>query len=300
MNKGSQLPQDSVCFCLGILPSWGTDEPQTSKRLPESWATPAVLRLLWSAAPSSTHLHTAHTHAHTPAPSCAQSHCRHPKALCLRRRVGLTEEASEPQPMISCPEYYPLPKRPQVLPRQMLVWLQVKAGVTPSGTQLYTHPQLEGSGVLSPRPWGQLLPLAPCPLVPHSWPLTSSLLLGSQGSSSHASFPSTVSRAACPWPPGGVPGSQAGLATKQLCLTGLCWLCSACTAGLGGAGPGVPPGLLTTCLFSWWGLAAASGSCSAGWDSGSSVLRRSAAASFELPTPLWSLYMPPEETVSTA
>lgn len=161
--------------------------------------------------------------------------------------MGLTEEASEPQPTISCPECYPLPKRPQVLPRQMLVWLQVKAGVAPSRTQLYTHPQLEGSGVLSPRPWGQLLPLAPCPSVPHSWPLTSSLLLGSQGSSSHASFPWTVSRAACPWPPGGVPGSQAGLATKQLCLTGLCWLCSACTAGLGGAGPGAGRGFLRDC-----------------------------------------------------
>lgn len=31
-----------------------------------------------------------------------------------------------------------------------------------------------------------------------------------------------------------------------------------------------------------------------------SILRPSAAASFELPTPLWSLYMLPEETVSTA
>lgn len=189
----------------------------------------------------------------------------------------------------------------------MLVWLQVKAGVTPSGTQLYTHPQLEGSGVLSPRPWGQLLPPAPCPLVPHSRPLTSSLLLGSQGSSSHASCPSAVSRAACPWPPGGVPGSQAAWPPSRsasLASAGSALPAQQGSAGpgrgLAGGWPGVPPGLLTTCLFSWWGPAAASGSCSAGWDSGSSVLRRSAAASFELPTPLWSLYMPPEETVSTA
>lgn len=130
----------------------------------------------------------------------------------------------------------PSAKRPQVLPRQMLVWLQVKAGVTPSGTQLYTHPQLEGSGVLSPRPWGQLLPPAPCPLVPHSRPLTSSLLLGSQGSSSHASCPSTVSRAACPWPPGGVPGSQAAWPPSR--SASLASAGSALPAQQGSAGPG--------------------------------------------------------------
>lgn len=184
-------------------------------------------------------------------------------------------------------------------------WLPVKAGVTPSGTQLCTHPQPEGSGVLSPRPRTRCCrsppPLGTPELAPYLVPPACF-----RGSCSHA------------WPSAGQPvhGLQEGSrvsgqpATQKPCLTGLCRLCCARTVGLGRAGTGLaagPPQLLTTCPLVRRRLVAASRPCCAGPDPGgtargclASVPRPSAAASFELPTPLWSLYMPPEETVSTA
>lgn len=184
-------------------------------------------------------------------------------------------------------------------------WLLVKAGVTPSGTQLCTHPQPEGSGVLSPRPRTRCCRSPP----PLGTPEPAPYLVPPacfRGSCSHA------------WPSAGQPvhGLQEGSrvsgqpATQKPCLTGLCRLCCARTVGLGRAGTGLaagPPQLLTTCPLVRRRLVAASRPCCAGPDPGgtargclASVPRPSAAASFELPTPLWSLYMPPEETVSTA
>lgn len=242
------------------------------------------------------------TRAHTPAPSCAQSHCRHPKALCLGRRVGLTAEASEPQPVSSCPERYALPELPQVLPWHMPCLAPRESWSDPLRTQLHTYPQLEGSGVWSPRPWGQCCfsppSLRATELAPYLFPpagLPGQVL---------TCFPSAVSRAACPWPPGGVPGSQAGPATEQPCLTGLADSAPPAQQGSAGLGWGLAGGSFGTAHSLPFLVVGASGClrvmlCRSGLRA-RSVLKPSAAASFELPTPLWSLYMPPEETVSTA
>lgn len=143
-------------------------------------------------------------------------------------------------PWSHAPRAHPLPRCPRVPPREMPCLTPSESRSDPPPGSSCTHPRLKGSGFLNPQTWGQLLPLAPCPLVPQCRPLTSSLLLGSPGQILTC-FTPAVRRAACPWPPGGVPESQAGLAAEQPCLTGLCLLCSAPRPGLGqGWGGGWP------------------------------------------------------------
>lgn len=162
-----------------------------------------------------------------------------------------------------------------------------------------THPR-RGSGVLSPETRDQLLrlvPRSPCHLT-GPLPLPSCVVLGQL----LTCFPSAVSGAACPWPPGG--SSRRRLAwPRAALLTGLCWLCSARTALHSGRRPGGAAGVLPA-AHNLLSLAAGAGgslgamlrgSSPGGTAQGSVVLRLgpAAAASFELPTPLWSLYMPP-------
>lgn len=189
----------------------------------------------------------------------------------------------------------------------MSVWLHVKAGVTPLDPA--AHISSWGSGVLSPETRNQLLPLAPyspCHLT-GPLPLPSCVVLGQL----LTCFPSAVSEAACPWPPGGSsrrrlawpPSSPASLASAgsappaQPCT-------AARPAGRGGRGScGAAHNLLSLVAGAGGRLRAMLCRSSPGGTALGSVvlrLRPSAAASFELPTPLWSLYMPPEETVSTA
>ena len=129
--------------------------------------------------------------------------------------------------------------------------------------QLRASPSLAGGvRVLEPRDPEPAAASRPRPSVPQSRALTSSLLPGSRGSLSHAS-----PRPSAGQPGHGLPEPQAGLAAEQPCLTGLCSLRSASTAGLRpGMGRGLargPAGWLTTCLLSR-GLAAAPVPCSAG------------------------------------
>lgn len=206
-------------------------------------------------------------------------------------------------------ERHPLLRWSQVLSRQMPHLAPSESRGARSGVQLHASPSpAAGSGFLNSETQGQLLPHALLLRRPTAGPLPlpSCLAPGQL----LTCFTSAVSRAAWPWPPRGVPASQAGPAAEQPCLTGLCLLCSAPTAGLqpagrGGGLAGGPAGGSRP-AFSGGGRQLPqchalqvqnSGSTAQG--SGSS-LRPTAAASFELPTPLWSLYMPPEETVSAA
>lgn len=169
-----------------------------------------VLRL-----PLSPEAHTytqAHARARTPAVGpCPGAACLHPKGSLSEAEWGLLMKPWSPSPRSHAPRAAALcPGVCTSHPRRCRVWLQVKAGVSPSGVQLHTPPA-GGVRVHEPQTRGQLLPLAPCPLAPQCWPLTSSLLLGVPGQLLTC-FTPAVSRAACPWPPGGVPESQAGLA----------------------------------------------------------------------------------------
>lgn len=245
--------------------------------------------------------HSTHSCTYSSAKLCPEP-LPSPKGSLSGRRVGLTAEASEPQPVSSCPEHYTLPKLPQVLPRHMPClapresWsdplLDPAAHIAPAG----------GVRGLEPQAMGPVLLLAPCPSGPQSWPLTSSLLLGSragphmlplsrqQGSLAMACRrgPGVAGRpghrAALPhWPPDSALPAQQGSA-------GLGW-------GLAGGSFGTAHSLPFLVVGASGCLRAML--CRSGLRA-RSVLKPSAAASFELPTPLWSLYMPPEETVSTA
>lgn len=224
-----------------------------------------------------------------------------PKGSLSKQESG----ASEPQPTSSCPGRHPLPRRLQVLPRHT-----PRLAPSESRSDTFRDPAVHTPPAgrvwgLEPQTQDQVLPLAPTPRHPELAPYLVPPACF-RGSCSHA------------WPSAGQPvhGLQEGSrvsgqpATQKPCLTGLCRLCCARTVGLGRAGMGLaagPPQLLTTCPLVRRRLVAASRPCCAGPDPGgtargclASVPRPSAAASFELPTPLWSLYMPPEETVSTA
>lgn len=148
-------------------------------------------------------------------------------------------------------------------PGTCLVWLHVKAGVIPLGPSC-THPSW-GSGVLSPETQDQLLPLvppSPCHLT-GPLPLPSCVVLGQL----LTCFPSAVSGAACPWPPGG--SSRRRLAWPRAALPHWPLLAllrphSPAQRRRPGGAAGVLQGLLTTCFRLWRGPAAASGPCSAG------------------------------------
>lgn len=162
-----------------------------------------------------------------------RSHCHHPKALCPSGRVG----PRNPSPRARAQGTTLCPGVRRSCPGTRLAWLPAKAGLTPSGTQLYTHPQPGGAGVLSPRPGAGCCrsppPLSATELAPYLVPPACF-----RGSCSHA------------WPSAGQPvhGLQEGSrvsgrpATQQPCLTGLCWLRCARPVGLGpgwdGAGRG--------------------------------------------------------------
>ena len=165
-------------------------------------------------------------------------------------------------------------------------------------------PSRRGSGFLNPETRGQLLPLSPCPSGCHKarplpcpsclapGPLLTCFTWPSAGQPGHGLQEGSPSRRPDPagrrvavphWP---LLALQRG-SSRRLGLAG---------------GPAVR---LTPCLLSR-GPAAAPVPCSAGpglrqHHSGLGIHSPLwAAASLELPTPLWSLYMLPEETVSTA
>lgn len=202
------------------------------------------------------------------------------------------------------PEHHPLPRCPQICPSRCLVWLQGKARVTLSGVQPHTLPA-RGVRVFERPDMGPAA--AYCPLVP--WchragplPLHSCLAPGAaphmlypsrqQGSLSMASRRGSLSRRP-DWPPSS-PASLASACSAVLPARlgpGLGQGLARCPAG---AAYNLPP------LLAGAGVCLCAMLCRAGAQGSGSILRPSAAASFELPTPLWSLYMPLEETVSTA
>lgn len=280
--------------------------PKLKSSLPSPWTSLYQQKLGCNAPLKHTPPHK-HTHRHTTQlPNRAQGPpaCIYPKgSLCEGGEQGLLMTSLEIQPVISCLQ---TTLCPMILHHSCFARLQVEMRVTPHLRSSCIHTsQQEGSGYLSPEMWGQLLLLAPCPSVPQSWPLTSSLLLGSWGSCSHASpGPSEVQ------PVHGLqeepPSCRPDRPPESLRPWPQCSSClhSRTLAGLGRGLAGDLRGQLTTCFPRQPGLAAISVSCSSarGAQAARSGLRgpASAAASFELPTPLWSLYMPPEETVSTA
>ena len=216
---------------------------------------------------------------------------------------------SKPQPVVSCPQNATLGPGVHRYPSRSLVWLQTKARVTPSGVQLHTPP---AGGVRVLEPPGMGPAAASCPLVPwchRAGPLPLHSCLTPRGSSSHA----------LPQPSAGQPvhGLQEGSPSRRLDWppSSPASLVSACSAvlhsrawagGGAGAGQGSCRGCLQPASFPSRGQRLPQCHALQVRDSGSTaqgsgpILRPSAAASFELPTPLWSLYMLPEETVSTA
>ena len=186
-------------------------------------------------------------------------------------------------------------------PSRCLVWLQAKAGGPSCEHPL---PWLEGSGFLNPETRSQLLPLAPVPRCHRVGllPLPSCLAPGAashmlhlgrqRGSLAMASLSRRLDRPQ---------SSPASLASARSALPPQ----RGSGRGWGGGWPGVPPGGSQPAFSrGGWQLPqchALQVRSSGGTAQGAgSILRPSAAASFELPTPLWSLYMLPEETVSTA
>lgn len=189
-----------------------------------------------------------------------------PKALCLWHSRAYRGTSQSPSPWSHAPRTLPLAQVSAVCPSSDFLAPEESKSDPLWGAAAHA-PSWRGHGSWTPRHGASCCILPPCLLVPRIWPLTSSLLLDSPGQLLTCSTPA-VSRAACPWPPGGVPESQAGLAAEQPCLTGLCLLRGApqlvLRRGWGGGWPGVLLGLLTTCLLSQQGPAAASVPCSAG------------------------------------